>query len=117
MALSEAARHALQARAAGLQAEISSLKVRRDEALTEASEAQRDAALMAEVTRLEGVRDDLAEQKAQADGSVESALALMNTVAEVHEATSADPVEEAVVEASEDAPLLGAMIDTETKEG
>ena len=116
MALSEADRRALQDRANGLRQEITSLKIARDEHLDEASANLNDAALIAEIARLEKERDAVAVEKNTASGSVDDALRLMNKVAEVVNETTTDelievpPAPEPVIEPE---PLIGDLDDTD----
>ena len=116
MALSEAERRALQERAQGYRLEISSLKMQRDETLREASDASDDAKLLAEVTRLELEKNEVLAQKESADGSVASAIQLMNDMIEVNRSTSDAPVDVQPVEVPVKEELLGTVLDTENKE-
>lgn len=81
MALSEKDRQALRDRAAGLRTELSAHVARHDEAVSAASLEREDAALMAEVKRLEKQVGDAAAQADKAEGSVDDAAAIMQAAA------------------------------------
>lgn len=120
MPLSEADRRALRDRQHGLRSEITSLESDKNSALAEAHATNQDAKLVAEVARLEQLRDAAANKKDQADGSVEAAIRLMESMTGVAEVVSESTTEvPAAVPAAQTptlvTPLLGAT--TEKKEG
>lgn len=81
MSLSEMDRQALRARAAGLQTELAAQVTRHDEAVTAASLNREDAALLAEVKRLEKEVADAAARADKAEGTVDDAAAIMQAAA------------------------------------
>lgn len=81
MALSQADRAALRARAEGLRAEVSSLKTTASDTVDEASAAIADAKLLDEIARLEREKTLAIEQTQQASGSVADAQARMEAAA------------------------------------
>lgn len=91
MPLSEDQRRALQDRADGLRNEVSSLAAEHREALFVASDADHDAKLIAEVESLEKQRDEIAEQRDAVQGSVASAMEVMNAAAAEEQPAPQEP--------------------------
>lgn len=81
MALSHADRAALQARAAGLREEVSSLRTAATDSTNEASAAIEDAKLFAEVESLERQKAEASEQLVNSRGTVADAMAAMEAAA------------------------------------
>lgn len=107
MGLSREDREALQARAAGLHAEVSALRTERDLAVEEASLVQQDLALLQEVARLEQAAEAARVSRDHATGNVEDAMAVMNAVAEVSPIVRDTETEETdEVEATDDEELI-----------
>jgi hypothetical protein len=109
MALSQADRAALVARAAGLREEVSSLKSAASDSVDEATAAINDAKLLEEIERLERAKTDAIDQANTAQGTVADAMAAMNAaaakLAPVDSATAEAPVDESPQPV--DGPLLG----------
>lgn len=89
MGLSYTERQALQARAAGLREEVSSLRAEQDGAVASLSQDMEDAALLREVTRLERQRDDALESRDRATVTAQDAAALMEEAAKLETVTTA----------------------------
>jgi hypothetical protein len=84
MALSSEARAQLQARAAGLRQEVSAVRSEADLALQEKAQERADDKLVVEVLNLEAAAERARLVRDQAKGgTVEDALAVMNSVAGV----------------------------------
>lgn len=92
MTLSAADRAALQARAAGLRVEVSSLTSERDAAVAEASASVDDQALLNEVIRLERERDAAESERDRARGTVADAMAVMQATAAKLDVPVEEPV-------------------------
>lgn len=81
MPLSNEERQALRDRAAGLRAEVSSLEAARDGAVQEASNDLADQKLLKEIGELEQRKEAAQASLANASGSVEDAMKVMEAAA------------------------------------
>lgn len=109
MPLSEEQRRALQDRADGLRNEVTALTVARDAALFVASDAELDTKLIAEVATLELQRDEVEQQRDDAEGSAASAIELMNAAAAAESSAAEPAATEPTAPATKSNGLIGAV--------
>lgn len=113
MALSTEQRAALQARAAGLRQDVSSIQAETEAALNEKSQEINDAKLMEEVERLELAKEQAVAVRDNVKGGTPAdAIAAMNAVAGV---SATEPTTEDVK--TEEAPAAPPLDDPFATEG